>query len=170
MEQPRLARPKGCYAVRDIRSIGEQSGRTTGRLGSTGLQSVPLEGRHSWHSGAHPPPPCHRRSRDSNESVAVRSDSEQLADVGRSDLELRGLNDYASTGNGPTRQSDARDSESLLVSVAVARAGYCSDYPLLLFNLRSTVTVVTVGDRWFEWEHRSFFGNDLFEIVTVEEF
>ena len=57
MEQPRLARPKGCYAVRDIRSIGEQSGRTTGRLGSTGLQSVPSEGRHSWHSGAHPPPP-----------------------------------------------------------------------------------------------------------------
>ena len=47
-ELPRLARPKGCYAVRDIRSIGEQSGRTTGRLGSTGLQSVPLEGRHSW--------------------------------------------------------------------------------------------------------------------------
>ena len=46
-----------CYAVCDIRSIGEQSGRTTGRLGSTGLQSVPSEGRHSWHSGAHPPPP-----------------------------------------------------------------------------------------------------------------
>ena len=88
--------------------------------------------------------------------------------MGRSDLELRGLNDYASTGSGPTRQSDARDSEPLLVSVDVARAGYCSDYPLLLFNLRSTV--VTVGDRWFECEHRSFFGNDLFEIVTVEEF
>ena len=46
-----------CYAVRDIRSIGEQSGRTTGRLGSTGLQAMPSEGRHSWHSGAHPPPP-----------------------------------------------------------------------------------------------------------------
>ena len=88
----------------------------------------------------------------------------------RSDLELRGLNDYASTGSGPTRQSDARDSEPgpLLVSVDVARAGYCSDYPLLRFNLRSAI--VTVGDRWFEWEHRSFFGNDHFEIVTVEEF
>ena len=46
-----------CYAASDIRSSGEQSGRTTGRLGSTGLQSVPSEGRHSWHSGAHPPPP-----------------------------------------------------------------------------------------------------------------
>ena len=57
MEQPRLARPKGCYAVRNIRSIGEQSGRTTGRLGSTGLlQAMPSEGRHSWHSRAHPPP------------------------------------------------------------------------------------------------------------------
>ena len=67
--------------------------------------------------------------------------------MGRSDLELRGLNDYASTGSGPTRQSDARDSEPLLVSVDVARAGYCFDYPLLLFNLRSTV--VTVRDRWF---------------------
>ena len=47
--------PKGCYAVRDIRSIGEQSGRTTGRLGSTGLQAMPSEGLHSWHSGTHPP-------------------------------------------------------------------------------------------------------------------
>ena len=88
--------------------------------------------------------------------------------MGRSDLKLRGLNDYASTGSGPTRQSDARDSEPLLVSVDVARARYCSDYPLLQFNLRSDV--VTVGDQWFKWEHRSFFGNDLFEIVTVEEF
>ena len=48
---------KACYAASDIRSIGEQSGRTTGRLGFTGLQSVPSEGRHSWHSGAHPPLP-----------------------------------------------------------------------------------------------------------------
>ena len=63
-----------------------------------------------------------RRSRDSNESVAGRP--EQLADVGRSDLELRGLNDYASTGSGPTRQSDARDSEPLHVSVDEARAGF----------------------------------------------
>ena len=77
-----------------------------------------------------------RRSRDSNESIAGRP--EQLADVGRSDLALRGLNDYASTGSGPTHQSDARDSE-LLVSVDVARAGYCFDYPLLLFNLRPAV-------------------------------
>ena len=64
--------------------------------------------------------------------------------MGRSDPELRRLNDYASTGSGPTRQSDARDSEPL-VSVDVARAGYCFDYPLLLFNLRSDV--VTVGDQ-----------------------
>ena len=62
-----------------------------------------------------------QRSRDSNESVAGRP--EQLADVGRSYLALRGLNDYVSTGSGPTRQSDARDSEPLLVSVAGARAG-----------------------------------------------
>ena len=65
-----------------------------------------------------------RRSRDLHESVAGRP--EQLADVGRSDLELRGLNDHASTGSGPTHQSDARDSE-LLVSVDVARAGYRFD-------------------------------------------
>ena len=47
-----------CYAARDIGSIDEQSGRTTGRLGSTGLQAMPSEGRHrdSWHSGANPPP------------------------------------------------------------------------------------------------------------------
>ena len=61
-----------------------------------------------------------------------------MADEGRSDLALRGLNDYASTGSGPTHQSDARDLE-LLVSVDVARAGYCFDYPLLLFNLRPAV-------------------------------
>ena len=62
-----------------------------------------------------------RRSRDSNESVTGRA--EQLVDVGRSDLALRGLNDYASTGIWSTRQSDARDSEPLLVLVAGARAG-----------------------------------------------
>ena len=59
------------------------------------------------------------------------------------------------------------DDSELLVSVDVARARYCSDYPLLLFNLRSDVMV---GDQWFEWKHQSFFGNDLFGIVTVEEF
>ena len=58
--------------------------------------------------------------------------------MGRRDLALRGLNDHASTGSGPTHQSDARDSE-LFVSVDVARAGYCSDYPLLLFKLRPVV-------------------------------
>jgi hypothetical protein len=35
-----------------IRSFGEQSGRTTGRLGSTGLRAMPLSGRHSRHSGS----------------------------------------------------------------------------------------------------------------------
>ena len=44
--------------------------------------------------------------------------------MGRSDLELRGLNDYDSTGSGQTRQSDARDSEPLHVSVDEARAGF----------------------------------------------
>ena len=77
-----------------------------------------------------------RRSRDSHDSVAGRP--EQLADVGRSDLALRGLNDYASTGSGTTHQSDARDSE-LLVSVDVARAGYCFDYQLLPFYLKPAV-------------------------------
>ena len=62
-----------------------------------------------------------RRSRDSHESVAGRP--EQLADVDRSDLELRGLNDYASTGSWPTRHSDARDLEPLHVSVDETRAG-----------------------------------------------
>ena len=44
-----------CYAIRYIRSIGEQSGPTTDRLGSTGLQAMPSEGWHSWQSGAHLP-------------------------------------------------------------------------------------------------------------------
>jgi hypothetical protein len=50
VELPRLARPKGCCDICDIRSFGEQSGRTTGRLGSTGLRAMPSEGRHSRHS------------------------------------------------------------------------------------------------------------------------
>ena len=77
-----------------------------------------------------------RHPRDSDESVAGRQ--EHLEDVGRSNPALRGLNDYASTGSGPTHQSDARDLE-LLVSVDVAGAGYCFDYPLLLLNLRPAV-------------------------------
>ena len=42
--------------------------------------------------------------------------------MGRSDLVLRALNDFAFTGSGPTRQSDARDSEPLHLPVAGARA------------------------------------------------
>ena len=61
---------------------------------------------------------------DSHESVAGRP--EQLTDMGLSDLKLRGLNDHAATGSGPTRQSDARarDSEPLHVSVPGVRTGY----------------------------------------------
>ena len=66
-------------AVRNIRCSGEQSGCAWGRR---------------------------RRSRDSHKSVAGRP--EQLADVGRGKPALRGQNDYASAGSGPTRQSDAR--------------------------------------------------------------
>ncbi len=35
--------------------ICEQPGRTTGLLGSTGLQAMPSEGLHSWPSGANLP-------------------------------------------------------------------------------------------------------------------
>ena len=70
--------------------------------------------------------------------------------MGLSDLTLRGLKDYASTGSGPTHQFDAGDSE-LLVSVEVARAGYCFDYPLLLFNLRPAV--YRLGAERFECKH-----------------
>ena len=34
--------------------------------------------------------------------IRIAGRPEQLADMGRSDLELRGLNDYASTGSGLT--------------------------------------------------------------------
>ena len=72
--------------------------------------------------------------RNSNESVAGRQ--EQLADVGRSDLELRGLNDYASTGSGPTRQSDARDSEPLhvLASLRGQQVEHSNDERILSCN------------------------------------
>ena len=45
---------------------------------------------------------------------------EQLADVDRSEPAASGLNDYATIGSGPMRQSDARDSELLVFST---RAG-----------------------------------------------
>jgi hypothetical protein len=35
-ELPRLARPKGCFAAYDVRSVDELSGRTTGRPGYIG--------------------------------------------------------------------------------------------------------------------------------------
>ena len=60
--------------------------------------------------------------------------------MGRSDPALRGLNDYASTGSGLTRQSDARDSELLHVSVAGARAGY------FLFDTRSFFKFLCYSD------------------------
>jgi hypothetical protein len=48
-----------CCHICDIRSVCEQSGRTTGRLGSvrgsTGLRAMPSEGRRSRHSGAYLP-------------------------------------------------------------------------------------------------------------------
>ncbi len=53
MELPQLARPKWCFTTYDIKSIDELSGCTTGRLVSTGLRTMPLEGLHSWHSGAY---------------------------------------------------------------------------------------------------------------------
>ena len=53
-----------------------------------------------------------------------RAGRSSLAGVGRSDPALRGLNDHATTGSWPTRQSDARDSEPLQVPVAGARTGY----------------------------------------------
>ncbi len=54
--------------------------------------------------------------RDSDESAVGRL--EQLADVGRSEPTASRLNDHATTGSGPTHQSDARDSEPRRVSVA----------------------------------------------------
>ncbi len=41
-----------CCDVCDLRSVCEQSGRTTGRLGSMGLRAMPSEGRHCRHSRA----------------------------------------------------------------------------------------------------------------------
>ena len=126
-------------------SICKQSGRTTGRLGSTyspchrrdGTAGTPELIYRCYHRWAPPlsvtttgrveqpeDGPRRRRrrhSRDLHESATGWM--EQLADVGRIDPAPSGLNDHAFTGSGPTRQSDARDSETLLVSVAGARAG-----------------------------------------------
>ena len=55
----------------------------------------------------------------------LRAGWSRLEHVGRSNPKLSGLNTHATTGSGPTRQSDTQDSEPLvLVSVAGARAGY----------------------------------------------
>jgi hypothetical protein len=49
----RIARLEGsfCCAVCDIKSVCKQSGCTVGRLGSTGLLTMPSKGLHSRHSG-----------------------------------------------------------------------------------------------------------------------
>ena len=77
----------------------------------------------------------------------------------RSDLALRGLNDYASTGSGPTRQSDARDSE-LRVSVDVTRGIAL----ITVASFQPKARRVPVGGRKVECEHRFFFGNDLLRL------
>ncbi len=59
---------------------------------------------------------------------------EQLAEVDRSEPAVSGLNDHATTGSGPTRQSDARDSE------------------LLVFRRRGTGRVRIIAG----WEHHFF--------------
>jgi hypothetical protein len=52
----RTARSGGqCYDICNIRSVCEQSGRTTGRLGSMGLLAMPSKGRRSRHSEAYLP-------------------------------------------------------------------------------------------------------------------
>ncbi len=51
-----------------------------------------------------------RDPRDSQEFVVGRM--EQLTDVGRRYPAASGLNDNATFGSGPTRQSDARDSDA----------------------------------------------------------
>ena len=67
-----------------------------------------------------------RQPRDLDKSIAGRP--EQRADAGRSDLELRGLNDTRPSWRGPTRQSDARDPALLSKST---RHGPGNDHCLL---------------------------------------
>jgi hypothetical protein len=68
---------------------------------------------------------------------------EQLADVGLSDTTLRGLNDHATIGSEPTRQSDALDSELLQVGLRGMCRGitlaHRSSCPLLSEEGRVTV-------------------------------
>ncbi len=59
--------------------------------------------------------------RDSHESAVGRL--EQLVDVGQSDPALSRLKDHATSDIGPMRQSDALDSEPILLSVNEALAG-----------------------------------------------
>ena len=134
-----------CYSVRDNRSIGEWSGRTTGRLATghaIGGTAQPARSSTAAIIAASLSVMTTIRAKQSEGGPRRRSRSDRVTrmslsragDVGQSDPALRGRIDHASTGSGPTHQSDARDSEPL-VSVDVARAGYCVDhYPLLLFT------------------------------------
>ncbi len=47
---------------------------------------------------------------------AGRMEQQADSDVGQSKTAASGLNDHATTGSGPTRQSDARDSDLLVFS------------------------------------------------------
>ncbi len=92
-----------CCDICDICSVCEQSGRTTGRLGSTGLRAMISEGRRSRHSGAYLPqlpqpgldtisddyePAASCRRMALAAATGARATRMKLADEGRSDTVL----------------------------------------------------------------------------------
>ncbi len=141
-ELPRLARPKGCCDICYIRSFGEQSGRTMGRLGSTGLQAMPSEGRHSKLLPQLPQPGLGTISDDYGQAATCRSMDLAAAAGARATRRSRLWAGDAAGGRGPERHRatgptttrppgvgrrvspGARDSESRASQLDAACAGY----------------------------------------------
>jgi hypothetical protein len=96
-------------------AFGEQSGRTTGRLGSTGLRAMPSEGWHSRLPLLQPP---------GLDTISVRcGPAKQLADEGRSDAALRNrrLRDRRERADASVRSTGLGEWRNLLDA---ACAGY----------------------------------------------
>ncbi len=104
----------------DIGSVCKQSGRTTGRLGSTGLLAMPSEGRRSRHSGAflprQPQPGLDANSDDYGPATTCRRMDLVAAAGALRDRRLRDRRERADTSVRST---------GLGVATSVTRSGMC---------------------------------------------
>jgi hypothetical protein len=104
VELPRLARPKGCCDICDIRSFGEQSGRTTGRLRSTDLRPCHRRDGTAGTPELLPQPGLGTNSDDYGPAATCRSMDLATTAGARATCMSRLWAGYAAGGRGPERR------------------------------------------------------------------